>query len=71
MLKVKRHGQYRKTYELSNQTEINRTVKYNKEVYRRNTIYKNSYCKSLIILFILLLAFFRCLQLLLCENPLA
>ena len=42
-----------------------------KEVYRRNTIYKNSYCKGLIILFIWLIAFFRCSQLFLCENPLA
>ena len=30
-----------------------------KEVYRRNTIYKNSYCKSLVILFIWLIAFFQ------------
>ena len=45
---------------------------YIKEVYRmRNTIYKNSYCKSLIILFIWLIAFSRCSQLFLCGNPLA
>ena len=43
-----------------------------KEVYRRrNTIRKNSYCKSLIILFIWLIAFSTCSQLFLCGNPLA
>ena len=31
-----------------------------REVYRRDTIYKNVYCKSKIILFIWLIGFFRC-----------
>ena len=34
-----------------------------REVYRRNTIYKISYYKSSIILFIWLISFFRCSQL--------
>ena len=41
-----------------------------KEVYRRTTVHKNSYCKTLIILFIWLIACSRCLQLFLRENPL-
>ena len=47
------------------------TIDLTEEVYRGNTIYKNSYCKSLLVLFIWLIAFSRCLQLFLCENPVA
>ena len=47
---------------------VGKNVEKTKQVYRRNTIDKSSYCKSLIILFIWLTAFSRCWQLLLCEK---